>query len=37
MENAENIVVLDEGREETSIVGPDAACCWGSMPFYKFF
>ncbi len=35
MESAEGIVVLDEGREEEPIVGPDASCCTGTMAYYK--
>jgi hypothetical protein len=36
METTESIVVLDEGREETAIVGPDAACCLYSLALFRF-
>jgi hypothetical protein len=35
MERSEEIVVLDGGREETSLVGPEAFCCFGSQTFWR--
>jgi len=35
MEGREEIVVLDAGREDQTLLGPDLICCVLSLAFYK--